>query len=171
MFFQAQGYMDFQAKDSNKRTPSDEDVSERFNAQPRRAAEELDRIVQKHSRAVMLSDITALPATEAYRLISLYGPDFATTVARLIQDGCTITQSLMIATRQAEGGMMAIRRLAAQQRFSLSKLEAAIQPKACWRCRHYYGRVDGAHRLICAMHPYGPETDDCEDWESIVHHL
>ncbi|ASC70322.1 hypothetical protein XM38_012600 [Halomicronema hongdechloris C2206] len=38
------------------------------------------------------------------------------------------------------------------------------QPSTCLGCRHYYGRGHGRTRLICAMHPLGPETDPCPDY-------
>ncbi len=37
---------------------------------------------------------------------------------------------------------------------------------ACVGCRHYYGQVDGGNLLICAMHPYGCNSDRCPDWQS-----
>lgn len=43
---------------------------------------------------------------------------------------------------------------------------AAQQPQACQGCCHYHGRVYGGNLLVCAMHPYGVETDRCGDWES-----
>ena len=33
-------------------------------------------------------------------------------------------------------------------------------PPACNGCRYYHGNS----QLICAIHPYGPENDDCRDW-------
>ncbi len=41
------------------------------------------------------------------------------------------------------------------------------RPKACFGCRHYYGKSHGNAQLICAMHPYGPSDDDCQDWETV----
>lgn len=39
------------------------------------------------------------------------------------------------------------------------------RPPSCRGCSHYYGRVHGqGDRLICAMHPYGPEASTCVDW-------
>ncbi|MBD0268248.1 MAG: hypothetical protein ICV77_08125 [Cyanobacteria bacterium Co-bin8] len=37
----------------------------------------------------------------------------------------------------------------------------------CVGCRNYCGRAYGDNMLVCAMHPYGPEAETCEDWESI----
>lgn len=37
---------------------------------------------------------------------------------------------------------------------------------ACMGCRHYHGQVYGGNLFVCAMHPYGWETEDCPDWES-----
>lgn len=39
------------------------------------------------------------------------------------------------------------------------------RPQACQGCRNYHGQTHGGNRLICAMHPYGVETEQCEDWE------
>jgi hypothetical protein len=38
-------------------------------------------------------------------------------------------------------------------------------PKVCRGCVHYHGRSYGGERLICAMHPYGVEYDECGDRE------
>lgn len=37
---------------------------------------------------------------------------------------------------------------------------------ACVGCRHYYGQVHGGNPLVCAMHPYGWDSDACPDWQS-----
>lgn len=37
---------------------------------------------------------------------------------------------------------------------------------ACVGCRHYHGQVYGGNLFICAMHPYGWDTESCPDWES-----
>jgi hypothetical protein len=59
---------------------------------------------------------------------------------------------------------------------SLEDLGLAFNPKiepslethpACIGCRHYHGRVYGANLLVCGMHPYGWEDENCPDWESI----
>jgi hypothetical protein len=42
------------------------------------------------------------------------------------------------------------------------------QPKACRGCCYYYGKRNGNAQLICAMHPYGPSDDICQDWEAQV---
>jgi len=44
------------------------------------------------------------------------------------------------------------------------------RPAACQGCQHYEGfkpqfGAASRDRLICGMHPYGPETDECEDKE------
>jgi hypothetical protein len=38
---------------------------------------------------------------------------------------------------------------------------------ACIGCRHYHGQVYSDVPLICAMHPYGWDGEQCPDWESI----
>ena len=37
----------------------------------------------------------------------------------------------------------------------------------CVGCRNYHGAQYGDEMLICGMHPYGPDDDTCEDWESV----
>lgn len=36
---------------------------------------------------------------------------------------------------------------------------------ACVGCRHYHGQVYGGNLLVCGMHPYGWDSEDCPDWE------
>ena len=42
-----------------------------------------------------------------------------------------------------------------------------FKPNACRDCQHYYGLGHGRDLLICAMHPYGPEADLCEDRKAL----
>ncbi|HEY9697025.1 MAG TPA: hypothetical protein V6D10_07165 [Trichocoleus sp.] len=55
--------------------------------------------------------------------------------------------------------------------FSLhrSHMVPPSSPKACQGCKHFYGRShngeQGTNLLVCAMYPYGPDGDECEDWE------
>jgi hypothetical protein len=37
----------------------------------------------------------------------------------------------------------------------------------CIGCKHYYGQAHGGHMMVCAMYPYGPEAEECPDWESV----
>jgi hypothetical protein len=37
---------------------------------------------------------------------------------------------------------------------------------ACVGCQHYHGQVYGETMLVCGMHPYGWDGDECPDWES-----
>jgi len=39
------------------------------------------------------------------------------------------------------------------------------QHPACVGCRHYHGQVYGGNLLVCGMHPYGWEAENCPDWE------
>ncbi|NJN62251.1 MAG: hypothetical protein HC795_12625 [Coleofasciculaceae cyanobacterium RL_1_1] len=41
----------------------------------------------------------------------------------------------------------------------------AKQYPACQGCQHYHGYRYGEHLLVCAMHPYGWEDEECPDWE------
>lgn len=36
---------------------------------------------------------------------------------------------------------------------------------ACIGCRNYHGQVYGGNILVCGMHPYGWEDENCPDWE------
>lgn len=38
---------------------------------------------------------------------------------------------------------------------------------ACVGCRHYHGQVYGGTPLVCGMHPYGWEDEQCPDWQSV----
>ena len=38
---------------------------------------------------------------------------------------------------------------------------------ACVGCEHYNGTAHGGNMLVCAMHPYGPEDETCQDWSSV----
>ena len=35
---------------------------------------------------------------------------------------------------------------------------------ACIGCSHYHGQVYGGNLLVCGMHPYGWEDENCPDW-------
>lgn len=37
---------------------------------------------------------------------------------------------------------------------------------ACIGCDHYHGQVYSGNLLVCAMHPYGWDTENCPDWEA-----
>lgn len=36
---------------------------------------------------------------------------------------------------------------------------------ACIGCANYHGQVYSGNLLVCGMHPYGWEDDQCPDWE------
>jgi len=36
---------------------------------------------------------------------------------------------------------------------------------ACIGCSNYHGRVYGGNLLVCGMHPYGWNDENCPDWE------
>ncbi|MBE9124975.1 MULTISPECIES: hypothetical protein [unclassified Coleofasciculus] len=40
------------------------------------------------------------------------------------------------------------------------------QNTACIGCHHYHGQVYGGNLLVCGMHPYGWDGENCPDWES-----
>lgn len=37
----------------------------------------------------------------------------------------------------------------------------------CVGCKNYHGGTYGESELVCGMHPYGPDGESCEDWESV----
>ena len=37
---------------------------------------------------------------------------------------------------------------------------------ACVGCSNYHGQVYGGNMFVCAMHPYGWDSENCPDWES-----
>jgi hypothetical protein len=41
------------------------------------------------------------------------------------------------------------------------------QYSACVNCRHYHGQIYGGNLLVCGMHPYGWDGDNCPDWENL----
>jgi hypothetical protein len=53
----------------------------------------------------------------------------------------------------------------------IRRTEQTVDPlinehKVCVGCRHYHGQAYGGEMLVCGMHPYGCQTDQCTDWES-----
>ena len=44
-------------------------------------------------------------------------------------------------------------------------LDEHHRTQQCYRCRNYYGQTDGGNKLICGIHPYGPTSVPCADWE------
>jgi hypothetical protein len=44
--------------------------------------------------------------------------------------------------------------------------ETPPMPSACVGCCHYHGQIYGGNHLVCAMHPYGVESDTCSDWQA-----
>lgn len=43
---------------------------------------------------------------------------------------------------------------------------SANKNPVCIGCQHYHGQIYGKNLLVCGMHPYGCEGDNCPDWES-----
>ena len=37
----------------------------------------------------------------------------------------------------------------------------------CAGCAYYHGESYNNQMLVCALHPQGPEYDECPDWESV----
>ncbi|MFB8789127.1 MAG: hypothetical protein U7123_09820 [Potamolinea sp.] len=40
------------------------------------------------------------------------------------------------------------------------------QHPACIGCRNYHGQIYNGNLFVCAMHPYGWESENCPDWDS-----
>lgn len=38
---------------------------------------------------------------------------------------------------------------------------------ACIGCKNYHGGVYGGNIVVCGMHPYGWDAQDCPDWEQM----
>jgi len=36
----------------------------------------------------------------------------------------------------------------------------------CRSCKYHYGRINNGNMLICAVHPYGPENENCPDYQA-----
>ena len=131
-----------------------------------RAEAEFQQVAQRFEQAYSLSVVAALPVIEAYRLIATHGLGFTATVEEWLLRGYHLPQALALAAQGRGTEMVAMQRLAAERDFPLTRLASSLKPAACRGCQHYYGRIDGMHRLVCAMHPYGPDADRCEDWKA-----
>ena len=164
--------MDVHFQSNRRRTRSKGETFAGFRDRLATAATEMRQLAQQlfesqaQAQALRLSVLTTLPIPEAYCLVTTHGLGFAKTVEKLIWSGYSVQQALSYAERGIGAEMLAV-----SQRSIMLVFQAFCQPTACRGCQHYYGRSDGGNQLICAMHPYGPETDACEDWEAIVHHL
>lgn len=42
------------------------------------------------------------------------------------------------------------------------------QHPACVGCRNYHGQVYNGNLLVCGMHPYGWDAENCPDWEKLM---
>ncbi len=46
------------------------------------------------------------------------------------------------------------------------KVEPSLEKNsACIGCKNYHGILYGGNLLVCGMHPYGWEDENCPDWE------
>lgn len=51
--------------------------------------------------------------------------------------------------------------------YFVSYVEPTVEKHSvCRGCRNYHGQVYGGNLLVCGMHPYGVEGENCPDWES-----
>lgn len=53
-----------------------------------------------------------------------------------------------------------------EQSFIYPVEPTAERHPACINCCHYHGQAYGGNLFVCAMHPYGWESENCPDWES-----
>jgi len=51
------------------------------------------------------------------------------------------------------------------QPFTYTVEPSLEEHSACIGCHHYHGQVYGGNLLVCGMHPYGWEGENCPDWE------
>ncbi len=52
-----------------------------------------------------------------------------------------------------------------EQPFPYTVEPTLAENPACIGCNHYHGQVYGGNLLVCGMHPYGWEGENCPDWE------
>lgn len=52
-----------------------------------------------------------------------------------------------------------------EQLFPYTVEPTSEEQPACMGCHHYHGQVYGGNLLVCGMHPYGWDGEDCPDWE------
>jgi hypothetical protein len=52
-----------------------------------------------------------------------------------------------------------------QQAFEIWPEQATVTT-ACQNCKHYHGQIYNNTLFVCAMHPYGCDSEICPDWES-----
>lgn len=50
-------------------------------------------------------------------------------------------------------------------RSTIGYVSQSARPVACHGCKQYHGQTYGANRLVCGIYPYGPESEQCPDWE------
>ncbi|NEP00733.1 MAG: hypothetical protein F6K58_19115 [Symploca sp. SIO2E9] len=55
-----------------------------------------------------------------------------------------------------------------EEPFNYSVRPNSSRHAACIGCRNYHGQVYGGNLLVCGMHPYGWDTENCPDWESML---
>ncbi|ARV57998.1 hypothetical protein BZZ01_04510 [Nostocales cyanobacterium HT-58-2] len=48
------------------------------------------------------------------------------------------------------------------------KADEILKPEACQGCKHYHGQIYEGNRFNCGMHPYGPASDVCLDWQANI---
>ena len=50
--------------------------------------------------------------------------------------------------------------------FLTNKIESTLaHHPACRGCSNYHGQVYNGNLLVCGMHPYGWDDENCPDWE------
>ncbi|MBR8839043.1 MAG: hypothetical protein DSM106950_34840 [Stigonema ocellatum SAG 48.90 = DSM 106950] len=82
----------------------------------------------------------------------------ASVGAGLFSIGTGVSIARGIGERRAEVELM---------RFEAEVRDSCPKPATCVGCKHFHGVIYNDTQLICGMHPYGCEGDQCPDWESI----
>ena len=143
----------------------------------------LNRIRNFERQAVELSMNTRITPSAARQFIQEHGLAKARQVAQLIQLGWNTDRAIAMVTRGpwSEEAIDTYIRFGdtgfLSQSWDPSSITLPEQPKSapskpCYACANYVGATQysetGERRpeFVCAMHPYGPESETCEDWEA-----
>ncbi|MEL7314464.1 MAG: hypothetical protein AAFN08_05875, partial [Cyanobacteria bacterium J06559_3] len=149
----------------------------------------IQRMIEIEEQAMRLSTLTPLVPEDARALILEYGSAAAEEISRYVAMGFSIDVALE-RVRSGLGSEDAWRlplltgesSWDAPQADPIADLQRAMtvfranrqpqSPNPCQSCANYVGgkyRSDDGDRhptLICGIHPYGPDGNDCPDWES-----
>ncbi len=89
------------------------------------------------------------------------------TLRQMILYGGISTGAGLFATSLAMGVAKTVgERLADEPVFTDDEIAYFKKIKPCKECKYFHGVNYNSVDLICAIHPYGVDTDTCPDWES-----